>query len=94
MEVEKHRAPFVHAQRRGEKASQPSHPNAILAQEAEAKIIELIRATPGLKTTEIANEMDAKVNTTTQRLQRLRDRGVIERLDGREGGWQTAAVSA
>ena len=82
------------AGRPGGTGSQPSHPNAILAQEAEAKIIEVIKATPGLKTTEIANEMDAKVNTTTQRLQRLRDRGVIERLDGKESGWQTAAVSA
>ena len=58
------------AQRRSEKASQ--HPNAALAAEAEAKIIELIKTTPGMRTTEIAKAMDSKVNTTTQRLARMR----------------------
>jgi Mn-dependent DtxR family transcriptional regulator len=81
------------AGRPGGTGSQSSHPNAILAQEAEAKIIELIKATPGLRKTEIAKEMDSKVNTTTQRLQRMRDRGLIERVDGKEGGWTASAAS-
>jgi hypothetical protein len=67
-----------------------SHPNAILAQEAEAKIVELLRSTPGLGTTQIANETGSKVNTVTQRLQRLKDRGLIERLDG--SGWGAVPV--
>ena len=69
-----------------------SHPNAVLAAAAEAKIIELLKATPGLRTTQIAKQTHCKVNTTTQRLQRMKDRGVIERLD--DSGWTASAASA
>jgi hypothetical protein len=71
-----------------------SHPNAIAAQQVEERIIELLCSTAGLKTTEIAAQTSAKVNTTTQRLQRMKEKGQIERLDGKEGGWQAAAVPA
>jgi hypothetical protein len=66
------------------------HPNAKVAQQAEAKIIEVLRSSPGLKTTEIAKAMDSKLNTTTQRLSRMRDRGEIIRSDD-GNGWQAAA---
>ena len=79
------------AGRPGGTGSQPNHPNALKAQEAESKTVELLRSTPGLGTTQIANETGSKVNTVTQRLQRLKDRGVIERLDG--SGWGAVPVS-
>ena len=84
------KAPFVKAGRPGRTGSQSQHPNAILAQQAESQIIELIKTTPGLKTTEIAKETGSKVNTTTQRLARMRERGLITRGDG-GSGWAAAA---
>ena len=66
------------------------HPHAIAAAAAEGKIIEVLRSTPGMKTTEIARATDAKVNTTTQRLARMLDRGAIIR-DGADGGWTASA---
>ena len=68
---------------------QSNHPNALKAADAEAKIIEVLRSTPGLRTTQIAKQTHCKVNTTTQRLQRMKDRGVIERLD--DSGWTASA---
>ena len=76
--------------RRGSGGSQPNHPKAILAAQAEEKIIELLRSTPGLGMTQIAKETGSKTNPVVQRLQRLRDRGVIERLDG--SGWTVSAA--
>jgi hypothetical protein len=63
------------------------HPNALKAVEAEALIIERLRDRPGMGTAELARATDSKVNTTTERLKRMKAKGLIERQDGREGGW-------
>jgi hypothetical protein len=65
------------------------HPNAIAAQQAEAKIVELLRETPGLKSAQIAKETRAKVNTTIERLKRLKARGQVQ--GGGDDGWQAVA---
>jgi hypothetical protein len=57
------------------------HPNAKLAAEAEAKIIALLRMTPGMRPSEIAKQMAARPNTTVQRLERMRERGEVQRDD-------------
>jgi hypothetical protein len=62
-----------------------SHPNALKAAEAEAKMIELLRASPGMRTTAIAQATGAKKSTVTERLRRLQARGQVER--GEEGDW-------
>jgi hypothetical protein len=64
------------------------HPNAAAAQEAEAKIIELLRATPGLGTAAIARSTGAKVNTTAERLKRLKAKGLT--VGGGADGWTAA----
>ncbi len=48
-----------------------------MAAEAEARIIDLLRSTPGMKTTEIARATQSKTNTTVERLKRLRERGQV-----------------
>jgi hypothetical protein len=65
------------------------HPNAKLAAEAEAKIIEVIRTQPGIKTAEIARAMDAKANTTAQRMGRMVGRNLVQRDD--QGGYALPA---
>jgi hypothetical protein len=72
-------------------AKGPQHPNAIAAQQAEMKIVELLRETPGLKSAQIAKATGAKANTVTERLKRLKARHLITPAEG--GGW-TAAASA
>jgi hypothetical protein len=73
------------AKRPGVKGSQrqarSSHPNALLAAEAEARIIALLRSTPGMRPSEIARQMAARPNTTVQRLERMRERGEVQRDD-------------
>jgi hypothetical protein len=54
------------ALRPGVKRSQPNHPNAIMASEAEAKILELLKTRP-MRMAEIAAEMEAKQTTTSLR---------------------------
>jgi hypothetical protein len=77
--------PPTPAKRPGAKGPQPSHPNAIAAQEAERKIVELLQATPGLKTSQLAKATSSKTNTTTERLRRLKARNLIMPAEG--GGW-------
>jgi hypothetical protein len=62
-----------------------------MAAAEEAKIAELIKTTPGMRTSQIAKQTHSKANTVTQRLQRMRDRGEIVPLDGKDAGWQAAA---
>jgi Winged helix-turn-helix DNA-binding len=62
------------------------HPNATRAAEAEEKILNVLRATPGLSGTRIAKETGTRVNTTTERERRLESRGPIAR-DAGAGGW-------
>jgi hypothetical protein len=64
----------------GSKPAKPSkHPNALAAAEAEAKIVALLRSTPGMRPVEIAKAMAARPNTILQRLQRMQERGQVER---------------
>ena len=94
-------APFVNAQRRGGKASQgsrsqlqsrqelqPSQPNHIEAAKlAEEKILSLLRERPR-RMAEISSEMQARQSTTSERLRRMRDKGLVKR-DGE--GWAVSA---
>lgn len=78
------------AQRPGaKKGPQPSHPKAAEAAKAEKAIIELLRASPGLKTSELAKSSGAKKSTVAERLRRLKSRGQIA-SDG-AGGWTAAS---
>ena len=70
----------------------PRHPAAIQAAEAEARIAELVRDRPGLRTSEIAKETSAKVNTTVERLKRMTAKGLIERQDA-SAGWRASATT-
>lgn len=67
--------------------SKSSHPHVAAAAQAEAKILELIRDQP-LRTAQIAKLTEAKVNTTIERLKRLRDKGMAT-SDG--GEWRASA---
>ena len=62
------------------------HPNALKAAEAEALIIERLKEQPGMGTAELARATDSKVNTTTERLKRMKVKGLIER-DTASAGW-------
>jgi hypothetical protein len=81
--------PFVKPAR-ASGGSQPNHPNAVKAAEAEAAILELIRSRPGQSSAELARATDTKPNTMVQRLDRMRGRGEVSRGDG--GGWQASAA--
>jgi hypothetical protein len=73
--------------------SQPGgsqHPNALKAAEAEALIIERLKERPGMGTAELARATDSKVNTTTERLKRMKVKGLIER-DTASAGWAACA---
>jgi hypothetical protein len=61
------------------------HPNAAAAQEAERQIVELLRATPGMGTAAIARSTGAKVNTTAERLKRMKAKGLT--VGGGADGW-------
>jgi hypothetical protein len=79
------KAPFVSAR------SKPgaSHPAAIAAGNAEREIMELLKVRP-MGATAIAKAMDSKVNTTAQRLARMRERGLVAPAHG--GGWEATAA--
>ena len=62
------------------------HPNTLKAAEAEALIIERLKEQPGMGTAELARATDSKVNTTTERLKRMKAKGLIER-DTASAGW-------
>jgi hypothetical protein len=66
------------------------NPKAAMAQAAESEIIALLQSTPGLKTSQIAAQTNAKTNTTVERLRRMKERGQIARDEG--GGWQVGAA--
>ena len=69
--------PFAKPVRSKPGGSKQKHPHAIAAAAAEGKIIEVLRSTPGMKTTEIARATGSRTNTVSQRLARMRDRGAI-----------------
>lgn len=56
------------------------------------EILRLLAKEPNLGTTAIARAMNAKVDTTTSRLKRLRARGAIE--GGGASGWRVTASPA
>jgi hypothetical protein len=60
------------------------HPKALAAQEVEAKILDLLRARP-MRLAEIVTAMEARQSTTSERLRRLRQRGLVALVDG--GAW-------
>ena len=72
----------------GVKGPRLKHPNAQLAAEAEQKIIDLLKTRP-VRMAEIATEMGAKQTTTSERVRRLRERGLIVPVEG--GGWTASA---
>ncbi len=57
------------------------HPNALKAAEVEARILELLKARP-MRMAEIAVETEAKQSTTSERLKRMRERGLVALADG------------
>jgi hypothetical protein len=77
------------ARRSGMKGSQPSNKMQVAA-EAERTIIEMLREQPGLRTGQIAAQMQAGSTTTIDRLKRLKGRGQIE--GGGDSGWQVSAA--
>lgn len=86
------KAPFVRPARQRSGGSQP-HPNAQRAEVEDAKVIETLRASPGLRNAEIARKVGRKPNTVSQQLSRLELRGLIIRQDSREGGWSASAAA-
>jgi hypothetical protein len=72
--------PFV-----GARSRPGAHPNALKAAEPEGRILELLKAGP-LRAAEIAAAMAAKQSTTSERLRRLRQRGLIDLAGGVLGG--------
>lgn len=74
------------------KAGGSKHPNAIAGERTERKIIELLKESPGLKTSELAKAMNSKTSTTTERLRRMKARNLITPAEG--GGWAASAPSA
>jgi hypothetical protein len=77
------------APRRGEPASQ--HPNAAKAAKIDEKVIDLLKATPGMKVSELAKATSSKTSTTSERLRRMRARQLVAPVDG--GGWQAIDAS-
>jgi Bacterial regulatory protein, arsR family len=70
------------AERPGVKGSR--HPNVLKATAAEEKILELLKGKP-LRASEVALALDAKQSTTSERLRRLRRRGLA--APGSSGAW-------
>ena len=64
--------------------------NLVGAQAAEARIVELLKERPSLKTGAIAAATGSNVQTTADRLKRLRKRGAIG--GGGVDGWTAASL--
>ena len=75
------------AQRPGVKGSQSSHPNAAKAAEAEETILNLLRERP-MRMVEIMAAMESRQSTTSERLRRLRQRGLVA---ADSGAWTATA---
>ena len=76
-------APFVQAR------SKPgTHPNAKVAQAAEERILELLKTRP-MKMAEIVAATEAKQSTVSERMRRLRQRGLAAPVGG--GAWAATA---
>ena len=68
--------------------SQPKPNHLEMAKEAEARILGLLKVRP-LRMAEIAAEMSVRQSTTSERLRRLREKGLVTQANG---AWE--AVSA
>jgi hypothetical protein len=75
------------ARKGGLKSSPPAH--IVAAAQAEAKILELLREQPGMGTAALARATESRVNTTGERLKRLKARHLITPAEG--GGWAASA---
>jgi hypothetical protein len=64
---------------------------AIAAAKAEEAIVELLRATPGMRTSAIAKVAQAPLTSTAKRLARLEGRALVQR--GADEGWRATAPS-
>ena len=67
---------------------QPKPNHLEMAKEAEARILGLLKVRP-MRMAEIASEMSARQSTTSERLRRLREKGLVTQANG---AWE--AVSA
>jgi hypothetical protein len=63
-----------------------SHPNRVKAQAAEHQIVALLKDKPGMGTAALAEATSSKANTTTERLRRLKDRGLVAPAE--DGGYR------
>ena len=77
------KAPFVRAARPGEKSG--SQQAKAIAAAAERKLLDLIRQQPGTGTAALARSTGAKVNTSAERLKRMKLRGEVH--GGGAVGW-------
>jgi hypothetical protein len=71
----------------------PGKPKADMRAAARAMdeaTLDLLRAQPGMKTGEIRSALAMKPTTATERVKRLRQRGLIEPTEG--GGWAATAA--
>jgi Winged helix-turn-helix DNA-binding len=72
-------------------AGQRHHPNAIQAAKIDQKVLDLLKATPGLKVGELAKATGLKTSTTSERLRRMRAGGSVAAVEG--GGWSASPAS-
>ena len=78
------KVPFVRAARPGEKSGS-QQAKAIAAAAAERKLLDLICQQPGTGTAALARSTGAKVNTSAERLKRMKLRGEVH--GGGAVGW-------
>lgn len=64
------------------------HPNAIKAQKIDQRILDLLKAQPGMKVGDLAKATSSKTSTTSERLRRMRERGSV--APAQDGGWAAA----
>ncbi len=69
--------------------AQAKHPNSVGAEAAEAKIVEVLTATPGMTTGAIATAVGSPTTSTVHRLRRLRSKGMVQ--GGGNAGWALVA---
>jgi hypothetical protein len=76
---------------RAKPGPKPASREEVLAEAAAAEtaIIELLKARPGLRHSEIVRALGAKATTTAMRLERLQKRGAVIRDEG--GAWTASS---
>jgi len=67
--------------------SPPSNRKAARARQGEQAILDLLKMTPGMRTSELAKQTEAQMSTVSERLRRMKRRGQV----ASEGeGWRAA----